>query len=100
MSTPGGNMDDWQARVAAMRQRAAGVDWSKMDWSKLKASDIGVCFGKPMTEAEFAEYRKRRPVTVVRADGTGSAAAEGSGPAGTAGQGTTTKGGGTAGPAS
>jgi hypothetical protein len=40
-----------------------------VDWSKLKPSDISVMFGKPMTEAEFAEYRKARggrPMHVLR----------------------------------
>lgn len=60
---------DWHSMLAAMQAQAQAVDWSKMDWSKLNASDIGVRFGKPMTEAEFQEYRKARGnrVQVVKA---------------------------------
>ena len=29
------------------------IDWSGMDWSKLKASDIGVRFGPALTEEQF-----------------------------------------------
>lgn len=66
----------WAATVQAMRAKAAGIDWSKVDWSKLSAKDIGVQFGPVMTEEQFREYRKRqadRPVTVIRhtADGGG-----------------------------
>lgn len=35
---------------------------------RLKPEDIGVSFGRPMTEEEFAEYRRRRggrPVRVI-----------------------------------
>ena len=39
----------------------AGIDWSKIDLSKLKASDIGVRMGPMLTEEEFAAYRASRP---------------------------------------
>lgn len=65
----------WAAQVEAMRARAAAVDWSKVDWSRLNAKDIGVQMGPPMTEAQFAEYRRRqggRPVHVIRRDAGGA----------------------------
>lgn len=78
---------EWQRMVAAMQARAQAVDWSKVDWSKLSPSDIGVRFGAPMTEAEFAEYRKRRgSVHVIKpgqaakgADATAAPGASGGG---------------------
>lgn len=51
---------DWKATVDAMRAKTAGVDWRGVDWSQLRASDVGVQFGMPMTEEEFKEYRKRQ----------------------------------------
>jgi hypothetical protein len=65
---------DWERRVRAMSTEDAKdqanhpggapgqvAAWPEgMDWSKLKASDIGVRFGKPMTREEFLEYRKQR----------------------------------------
>lgn len=66
MSNP---TEQWRREVQAMAARASSVDWSRVDWSKLKASDIGVKFGAPMTEEEFKEYRRRqgaRPVHVIR----------------------------------
>ena len=66
---------EWQRMVAAMQARAQAVDWSKVDWSKLSPSDIGVRFGAPMTEEEFAEYRKRRgSVHVIKQTHLGQAA--------------------------
>jgi hypothetical protein len=70
----------WHREVSAMKARAAAVDWSKTDFSKLAASDIGVKFGAPMTEEEFAEYRRRqggRPLHVIKktvADGAAGGA--------------------------
>ena len=60
----------WQAATHQMRQASAGVDWSGVDWSKLTGKDVGVRFGPVMSEAEFAEYRRRssNPVHVIKAD--------------------------------
>ena len=68
----GAAMADWQAVVAAMQGKAQAIDWSKVDWSKVSPSDIGVRFGAPMTEAEFREYRKNKPVHVVKANADAS----------------------------
>ena len=59
----------WRAQVAEMKARAASVDWSKVDFSKLAPRDIGVQFGPMLTEEQFREYRKRAGggVQVVRA---------------------------------
>ena len=61
----------WAAQVQGMRGRADGVDWSKVDWSKLGAKDVGVHMGPVMTEEQFKAYRERsgRNVHVVRAAG-------------------------------
>lgn len=76
----------WERRVRALQDgddddaveatAAAGTAAGMTDWSKLKASDIGVRFGKPMTREEFLEYRKNKqnsgsgaPV-VIRPSGT------------------------------
>ena len=54
-----------------MKQRSQNVDWSKFDFSKLNPKDLGVQFGPPMDEHQFAEYRKNRTnVTVVNPKGT------------------------------
>lgn len=50
----------WKAMTDAMRAKSAGVDWSKVDWSKLAPSDIGVQMGPMMTEEQFREYQRRK----------------------------------------
>ena len=50
----------WRAVTDAMRAQSAGVDWSKVDWSKLAPSDIGVQMGPMMTEEQFREYQRRK----------------------------------------
>ncbi len=54
---------DWVRHVATMNEQARGVDWSKVDWSKLQAKDVGVRFGPIMTEEQFREYRRRQAST-------------------------------------
>lgn len=54
----------WHALVSSMKSKAAAVDWSGVDWSKLKASDVGVHIGAPMTEEQFLEYKKRQGQSV------------------------------------
>ena len=49
----------WEQKVAGMKQASAGIDWSGVDFSKLKPSDIGVHVGPVMTEEQFKEYRRR-----------------------------------------
>lgn len=60
MSGPSRDSVEWQAKVNAMRSKASAVDWSGVDWSKLKPSDIGVHIGAPMTEEEFRKYKSRQ----------------------------------------
>lgn len=50
------------------RARSAAVDWSKVDWSRLKPSDVSVRMGPMMTEEQFAEYRKTRTVAVLNSN--------------------------------
>lgn len=47
----------WAQEVQDMRARADSVDWSKVDWSKLRPQDIGVRMGPVMTEEQFKAYR-------------------------------------------
>ncbi len=77
----------WLRQTAAMQQRAAGVDWSGVDWSKLNPRDIGVTFGPPMTEEQFKAYKARRaasgqaaPTVVKHTMGAGAPPADGAGP--------------------
>lgn len=67
MSHPPGSAAEWERTVASMRAKAQGVDWSKVDWSKLTAKDVGVQIGPMMTREQFEEYRRRsgRPVQTV-----------------------------------
>lgn len=51
---------EWEQKAARMHAKSAQVDWSKVDLSKLKPSDIGVMVGPPMTEEQFREYQKRK----------------------------------------
>lgn len=55
----------WKEVTDAMHAQAAGVDWSKVDWSKLAPSDIGVQMGPMMTEEQFREYQRRKGVDRV-----------------------------------
>lgn len=59
----------WERQVAGMKARAAGIDWSRVDLSRLQPSDIGVQFGPMMSEEQFREYRKRTggKVSVLKA---------------------------------
>lgn len=64
---------DWKTVLEALQRQgasaaAAQVDWNKVDWSSLAASDVGVRVGKPMTAEEFAAYRAKRKggVHVIR----------------------------------
>lgn len=50
----------WKAVTDAMKAQSAGVDWSKVDWSKMTASDIGVQMGPVMTEEQFRAYQQRK----------------------------------------
>lgn len=50
----------WEKRVRDMNESSAGVDWSGMDMSKLKAKDIGVRFGPMLTEEQFRELRAQK----------------------------------------
>lgn len=63
---------DWKSMTDAMKARTASVDWSKVDWSKLTAADIGVHMGPMMTEEQFREYQRRKgsAVHVIRNGGT------------------------------
>ena len=61
---------DWTRKMDTMKQQSQSVDWSKFDFSKLQASDIGVSMGPMMSEEEFKEYRKRAPVHVIQANQT------------------------------
>lgn len=56
----------WDKQVASMRNASQSIDWSGADWSNLKAKDIGVTFGPPMTEEQFREYRKNKAVQVLK----------------------------------
>lgn len=58
----------WSKKMDTMKQQSQSVDWSKFDFSKLQASDIGVSMGPMMSEEEFKEYRKRAPVHVIQAN--------------------------------
>lgn len=51
---------DWEERTRSMHEEAAKVDWSAMDMSKLKASDIGVRLGPMLSEAEFLAMRAKQ----------------------------------------
>lgn len=60
----------WARECEDMRRRSEAVDWSNVDWSKLRASDVGFKAAPfLLSEEEFAEYRKRagKPVHVVKA---------------------------------
>lgn len=61
---------EWERKTRAMTEATAGVDWSGVDWSKLRPQDIGVRFGPPMTAEQFAEYKRRKHgrVDVVKAE--------------------------------
>lgn len=75
---PRGSLNDyysqWEKKVAGMSAASAATDWSKTDFSKLTARDIGVNFGPPMTEEQFKQYREKRggSVQVVSAADAGS----------------------------
>ena len=56
----------WDKRVNDMRKASSKVDWSETDWSKLNPKDVAVEFGPAMTAEQFAEYRKTRPVQVIK----------------------------------
>lgn len=58
----------WERKVAGMRSECEATDWSGVDWSKLRAQDVGVQLGPPMTEEQFRAYRARAGgrVSVVR----------------------------------
>lgn len=58
--TTGNDQTAWKEVTDAMRAKSAGVDWSKVDWSKLAPSDIGVQMGPMMTEEQFREYQRRK----------------------------------------
>lgn len=60
----------WERMVSEMRANSSGIDWSKVDWSKLKPSDIGVTFGRPMTEEEFKKYKAAKNVKILKPGGT------------------------------
>jgi hypothetical protein len=59
-------MNAWDKQVQSMKEKSEAIDWSGADWSKLKPKDIGVTFGPPMTEEQFAEYRKNKAVKVIK----------------------------------
>lgn len=67
MSQPPGSTAEWERMVSSMRAKAQGVDWTRVDWSKLTAKDVGVQMGPLMTREQFEEYRRRagRPVQTV-----------------------------------
>ena len=51
---------DWEQRTRTMHEEAAKVDWSAVDMSKLKASDIGVRLGPMLSEADFLAMRAKQ----------------------------------------
>jgi hypothetical protein len=52
---------DWEQRTRSMHEEAAKVDWSSMDMSRLKASDIGVRLGPMLSEEQFRALRAGQP---------------------------------------
>lgn len=55
---PGEHHKDWARAVAGMKTQSAAIDWSRVDFSQLQASDVGVKFGPLLTEEQFKQYRK------------------------------------------
>lgn len=50
----------WERDWAAMRRASEAIDWSGVDWSKLRPQDVGFQAAPfLLTEEQFAEYRKR-----------------------------------------
>lgn len=60
---------DWEAKMKSMQEGARAVDWSAVDFSKLRPSDLAVQFGPMLTEEQFKEYRKNNTVHVIKQDG-------------------------------
>jgi hypothetical protein len=48
---------EWEQKTRSMHEESAKVDWSSMDMSKLKASDIGVRLGPMLNEEQFRALR-------------------------------------------
>lgn len=59
-ATPEQLFKQWGQKVDGMNAATNAIDWSKVDWSKLSPSDIGVQMGPPMTEEQFRKYREER----------------------------------------
>ena len=61
---------DWQARLARMQAATARAldsgEVTEQDLKSIKASDIGVTMGPPLTEEQFRELRRTRQVRVLK----------------------------------